>query len=314
MRVPKILISNDDGVSAPGLQALVKEFIDQSFCKVFVCGPFGERSAQSNAISVTKHVHAFEIQVNGAEEAFAVDGTPADSIIVALRSQLLSTKDFDLVISGINRGDNAGVHVVYSGTVGAAREAAHHGYPALAFSIDNYAARSVEQYKVAAEYAVALTKEVLHIHEGVNSRVPKELHRIVLNVNIPGVDDGTVIQGFRLCRQGRHCSTSDLIEAESEPDFAEQNAHKDSEIHMGRVTIRAFKHVNFRHIQDGTPGTDHHALSQGFVSVTILDSLMDVPLNEENALRRHDGNLADTVRDIINRAGLAMGHDNEHSP
>lgn len=51
MRVPKILISNDDGVSAPGLQALVKEFIDQSFCKVFVCGPFGERSAQSNAIS-----------------------------------------------------------------------------------------------------------------------------------------------------------------------------------------------------------------------------------------------------------------------
>ena len=51
MRTPKILISNDDGVSAPGLQALVKEFIDQSFCKVFVCGPFGERSAQSNAIS-----------------------------------------------------------------------------------------------------------------------------------------------------------------------------------------------------------------------------------------------------------------------
>jgi hypothetical protein len=83
---------------------------------------------------------------------------------------------------------------------------------------------------------------------------------------------------------------------------------------MGRVTIRAFKHVNFRHIQDGTPGTDHHALSQGFVSVTILDSLMDVPLNEENAVSRHDGNLADTVRDIINRAGLAMGHDNEHSP
>lgn len=51
MRIPKILISNDDGVSAPGLQALVKEFVNQSFCKVFVCGPFGERSAQSNAIS-----------------------------------------------------------------------------------------------------------------------------------------------------------------------------------------------------------------------------------------------------------------------
>ena len=262
--------------------------------------------------AVTKHVHAFEIQVNGSEEAFAVDGTPADSIIVALRSQLLSTKDFDLVISGINRGDNAGVHVVYSGTVGAAREAAHHGYPALAFSIDNYAARSEDQYKAAAEYAVALTKEVLHIHEE-SSCVPKELHRIVLNVNIPGVDDGSEIKGIRLCRQGRHCSTSDLIEAESEPNFVEQNAHKDSEIHMGLVTIRAFKHANFRHVQDSTPGTDHHALTNGFVSVTILDSLMDIPLNEESALSRRNDNLVSVVRGIIQRTANAMGHCDEHA-
>lgn len=66
-------------------------------------------------------MHAFNISVEGATEAFAVDGTPADSVMLALNGPLLKNPSFDLVVSGINRGDNAGLHVIYSGTVGAAR-------------------------------------------------------------------------------------------------------------------------------------------------------------------------------------------------
>lgn len=107
---------------------------------------------------VGKHLHAFSIDVPGSVEAYAVDGSPADSVIVALRSDLLSTRDFALIVSGINRGDNAGLHVIYSGTVGAAREGACSNYPALALSLDSHSARSKEQYEQAAQCSVAFIK------------------------------------------------------------------------------------------------------------------------------------------------------------
>ena len=107
---------------------------------------------------MTSHLHVFEIPIDGAVEAFAVDGTPADSVGVALKSSLLRTRDFDLVVSGINRGDNVGLHVLYSGTVGAAREATCRGYPAIAFSLASHRARSEEDYAQAAGCAVAFIK------------------------------------------------------------------------------------------------------------------------------------------------------------
>lgn len=108
--------------------------------------------------AVGKNLHAFSIDVPGSVEAYAVDGSPADSVLVAVRSNLLSTRDFALIVSGINRGDNAGLHVIYSGTVGAAREGACSNYPALALSLDSHSARSKEQYEQAAQCSVALIK------------------------------------------------------------------------------------------------------------------------------------------------------------
>lgn len=105
-----------------------------------------------------KKLHVFRIDVDGSEEAYAVDGTPADTVCVGLRSDLFPTKKFSLVVSGINRGDNAGYHIVYSGTVGAARQAAMDGLPALAFSLDDHSATTQEQYAAAAVYAVAMIK------------------------------------------------------------------------------------------------------------------------------------------------------------
>lgn len=301
VRRRKILISNDDGVSAPGLRALVKELNRQSLYDIYICGPFGERSAQSHAISIGKVLTTFEIQVEGAVEAFAVDGTPADSIHVALRSPVLSVRTFDLVISGINRGDNAGIHVIYSGTVGAAREAAHCGQAAMSFSLNNHAARSEEQYEAAAKFAASLVKEYLTaVDDGAD-----EIHKVVLNVNVPG--DSSSIQGLRLCRQGRHTTTSDLVEVDSESDYIELNSHKDTSIHMGNVTLKSFRHHQFWHVPDDTPGTDYHELSQGWVTLTPLDSLMDVPLSPSDIHARYSENLLEQIRSITRSVSKSLG-------
>eukprot|EP00879_Flechtneria_rotunda_P029967 GHRR01032442.1.p1 GENE.GHRR01032442.1~~GHRR01032442.1.p1 ORF type:complete len:202 (+),score=39.37 GHRR01032442.1:884-1489(+) len=121
---PRVLVSNDDGINAPGLRALVTALHEANFCDVHVCAPSGERSAQSHAITLGRYLSCYPSDVSGAVQAFAVDGTPADSVMLALNSPVFQNPQFDLVASGINRGDNCGLHVTYSGTVGAAREAA----------------------------------------------------------------------------------------------------------------------------------------------------------------------------------------------
>lgn len=298
----KVLICNDDGVSAPGLQALVKGINRECICDIYICGPFGERSAQSNAISLGKTIHAFEISVEGSIEAFAVDGTPADSIVVATRSSLMSTKDFDLVVSGINRGDNVGSHVVYSGTVGAAREANFAGYPAIAFSIDDHSARSEEQYNMAVLYACGIIRGYLAM-----GAVEKEmLKKVVLNVNVPG---GNSIKGIHLCRQGRHNSTSDMVEVDGDINYVEKNSHKDQSIHMGDVTIRGYKYQNLKVEFDKTPGTDHFLLSQGWCTVTALDSFMDIPISPEDVDGRYNPDLVATIRELVRRSASAISSD-----
>uniref|UniRef100_A0A061QRF2 5-nucleotidase sure n=1 Tax=Tetraselmis sp. GSL018 TaxID=582737 RepID=A0A061QRF2_9CHLO len=122
---PKVLVSNDDGVAAPGLRAFVKILKEADCCDVYVCGPAGERSAQSHAITLRKPLEAWDIPVPGAVAAFAVDGTPADSVMLAVNSSLFEVCRRSIDCKSCNsRGDNAGLHVIYSGTVGAAREAA----------------------------------------------------------------------------------------------------------------------------------------------------------------------------------------------
>jgi len=104
-------------------------------------------------------LEAWDIPIEGTVAAYAVDGTPADSVMLALNSDVIpGSPSFDLVIAGINRGDNAGLHVIYSGTVGAAREAACKGIKALSLSLDFYRAKTPEEYAVAAELTVPIVK------------------------------------------------------------------------------------------------------------------------------------------------------------
>jgi len=314
----RVLISNDDGVSAPGLRALVSYLRRITHTELYVCGPFGERSGQSNAISIGGRgpLHAFEIpSIPGVVKSYAVDGTPADSIIVALRTNLVVEDPvrFDLVVSGINRGDNSGIHVVYSGTCGAAREANHHGIPSVAFSLDDHNARSEESYGFSAWTAAHIVRETLDSLAVYGSKAA--FSRTVINVNMPGIVaqvpvDLAFFEGIHLARQGRHSSTSTMVEVDVEDDFHEKNAHKDTEICLNTArekrVMRAFRHTNFRHVDDQTPGTDYALLSQGWATVTVLDSMMDVPLHPADSAVRYDAKHVEAVRGIVARAAGHM--------
>jgi len=126
---PLFLLSNDDGYSAPGLNALRAALLEHG--DVVVCAPEAEQSASSHALSLHRPLRLRE----HGSGIFSVDGTPADSVYVALHSgtRVLPRRP-DVVVSGMNHGTNLGDDVFYSGTVAAAREAALKGFPALAFS------------------------------------------------------------------------------------------------------------------------------------------------------------------------------------
>ena len=127
----KVLISNDDGVFAPGLAALVRAFAAAGH-EVTVCAPDGQRSAASQSLTIARPLVVREAQVEGAERAFAIGGTPADCVKLGLACLC---PEAEAVVSGVNHGYNAGSDVLYSGTVGAAMEGALSGRPALAISL-----------------------------------------------------------------------------------------------------------------------------------------------------------------------------------
>ena len=127
-----ILLTNDDGIFAPGIRALAEVFSGAGH-RVSVCAPDRERSAASHSATIGRPLHAREIEYACAERAWAVDGTPSDCASLGL---FLTRKDpVDAVIAGINRGMNMGGAVIYSGTVAAAMEASMCGTPGLAVSL-----------------------------------------------------------------------------------------------------------------------------------------------------------------------------------
>lgn len=127
----RILISNDDGIFAPGLMALVRAFSAAGHT-VYVAAPDGQRSAASHSMTLFQPLTARGRAVEGAEKAWAIDGTPVDCVKLAVKALC---PEVEFVISGVNHGYNAGSDVLYSGTVGAAMEGALNGRPAMAVSL-----------------------------------------------------------------------------------------------------------------------------------------------------------------------------------
>jgi 5'-nucleotidase len=185
---PLILVTNDDGVHAPGIRALAEAL--HAIGEVWVVAPDREVSACSQSLTLTRPLRAEKVE----PRVFAVDGTPADCVNLAA-VKLLPRRP-QLVVSGINRGGNLGDDVFYSGTVGGAREATFHGIPAIALSL---AARSDLDYGPAA--AVGAKIAALVVERGLPERT-------LLNVNVP---QGRPT-GMAITVQGRRSHEGTILE------------------------------------------------------------------------------------------------------
>ena len=227
----RILIANDDGVHAPGLAALHDALADYAECAVVA--PMRDRSGASSSLTLDRPLHP-QWMPNGY---IGIDGTPTDCVHLALNGLLEQAPE--LVVSGINLGANLGDDVLYSGTVAAAIEGRFLARPSFAFSL---LSRQPDNLPTAAHVARALVAGQARLD------LPP---RTVLNVNIPNLPLEH-IRGIRLTRLGHR--------ARAEPPVRVVDP-RGREGYWISVAGDA---------EDGGPGTDFHAVMQGYVSVTPL--------------------------------------------
>lgn len=227
----RILIANDDGYQSAGIGAL--HVAMKRLGETIVVAPDRNRSGASNSLTLTHPIHVRR----HSDDVYAVEGTPADCVNIAL-SGLLET-DVDMVVSGINDGPNMGDDVLYSGTVAAAMEGRFLGHPAIALSM---ATHNPEHFETAAKIA---EKMVIHLSE---APLPANT---ILNVNVPDVAMEQ-IQGLRLTRLGTRHPSANAIKQKS--------PREDTLYWIGPAGA----------INDCSDGTDFHAVSLNYVSVTPL--------------------------------------------
>jgi len=182
---PIILITNDDGITAPGIRSLVEAA--SSLGKVVVVAPDKPQSGMGHAITIGTPLRMNKVEMFGDIEAWQTSGTPVDCVKLAV-DKILHRKP-DLCISGINHGANHSINVIYSGTMSAAMEASIESIPSIGFSLLDY--RFEADFSAAIFYANKIIKTVLE------NKLDKHL---LLNVNIPPVPKKE-IKGIRVCKQ-----------------------------------------------------------------------------------------------------------------
>jgi len=185
-RKPRILVTNDDGIHSPGINALRNAAA--SLGEAIVVAPDSEQSAVGHAITISDPLRVKEIEKEGKFYGLAVNGTPADCVKLALKAILDAPPD--LVVSGINQGGNTATNVIYSGTVSAATEAAIMGFPAMAFSLYSFQYRDFSTAERIARQMIA---------QCLGESMPRHM---LLNVNIPSIPYKEIM-GVSITRQGR---------------------------------------------------------------------------------------------------------------
>ncbi|MBW1681058.1 MAG: 5'/3'-nucleotidase SurE [Deltaproteobacteria bacterium] len=185
---PRVLLTNDDGIYAPGLEALHEALASKY--DVRIVAPETEMSAVGHAITLASPLRVREVRKEGRLFGYALSGTPADCVKIALQ-ELFKKDPPHVILSGINLGANVGVNVLYSGTVSAATEGAFLGVPSAAVSLDT---RKDPDFRFAAHFCSELVR-VLREHP------PRA--GTAWNVNIPAVGP-SLIRGIRFTRQGTH--------------------------------------------------------------------------------------------------------------
>ena len=196
MKRPLILVTNDDGINAPGIRTLIS--VVKNIGDVIVVAPDSPQSGMGHAITINSTLHSSRITPKNSEIIeYSCSGTPADCVKLAI-NELMPRKP-DLCVSGINHGSNSSINVIYSGTMSAAIEAGIEGVPAIGFSLLDYSWNA--DFSHSKDFIRNITLNAL------NNGIPKG---VVLNVNIPAVKKSD-IKGVKICRQQRHIGLKSLI-------------------------------------------------------------------------------------------------------
>ncbi len=190
MPKPLILVTNDDGITAPGLRSLIRFM--KEIGEVIVVAPDSPQSGMGHAITLDNTLYIKKVTIDmegGAKEEYSCSGTPADCVKMALQ-ELLKRRPA-ICVSGINHGSNSSINVIYSGTMSAAIEAGIEGVPAIGFSLCDF------DWEADFETASGHIKKI--VREALKNGMPQG---VVLNVNIPKAN-GKPYKGIKVCRQAR---------------------------------------------------------------------------------------------------------------
>jgi len=228
----QILLTNDDGIFAPGLAALYKELVE--IADVTVVAPATSRSGGSHSITLKRPFACNKIDINGRFTGFSVEGSPADCVKLACMQ--LCKDPLNLVVAGLNNGSNVGINAYYSGTVAAAMEAAFLKIPAVAMSL---ASEEHLDFEAAAKYCTEILKKLMPIAPG-----------DVLNINVPLLSKGKP-KGIRVVPQ-------------STEGFNEYYVRQQNE--QGQTV---FQLAGGTHRHEENP-TDTTSLADGFITITAL--------------------------------------------
>lgn len=184
---PLILVTNDDGINAPGIRTLID--VLNTIGDVVVVAPDSPQSGMGHAITINSTLYVRHISTNDLQQEYSCSGTPADCVKLGIR-EILDRKP-DLCVSGINHGSNSSINVIYSGTMSAAIEAGIEGIPAIGFSLLDYNWNA--DFDACKPFVKTITENAL------KHGIPDN---IVLNVNIPNVSKEE-IKGIKVCRQAK---------------------------------------------------------------------------------------------------------------
>ena len=233
MKKPLILVTNDDGITAPGIRSLVE--VAKKFGEVVVVAPDSPQSGMGHAVTLTKPLRLHKTDIFEGVDSYECSGTPVDCVKIAV-DKVLHRKP-DLCLSGVNHGSNSSINIIYSGTMSAAVEAALEGIPSIGFSLCDFSYE--DDFSVAQYAAEQIVKQVLHYGLANNT---------LLNVNVPKVSKEE-LKGIRICRQAM---------AKWEEEFDERQ-----DPHGRHYFWLTGKFVN----NDKGEDTDEWALANNFISV-----------------------------------------------
>ncbi len=248
MKRPLILVTNDDGVTAPGIQSLVK--MCQTIGEVIIVAPDSPQSGMGHAISISGPIRLRRSAAFSDLEAYECSGTPVDCVKLA-KSVVLKGRTPDFCVSGINHGSNASINIIYSGTMSAAMEASLEGIPSIGFSLLDFS------------YSANFMQYQTHVLNLVNYGLEHGLKEgNLLNVNIPNIP-AEEIKGIKICRQA---------EARWEEDYVEAEDPRGQKYYW--LTGRFLD-------QDHDQDTDLWALENGYISVVpSMHDLTNYPAKE----------------------------------